>query len=168
MHTHTLTHAQAHTHTVAELRTPQRQSPRRQNIPIMPPQFSSLAFSSFLRVCVEREGESQTDRPREEREIKREGEGAQERAEGGGKVAVEKVLLWFWLHLAGLCIIPLSVKAVLSVTSLPWRPYAHQNLLFFLSNSNFEWICSLHFTSQLCSPVCKVFVSRERRRLMCL
>ena len=56
--THTHTHARTHTHThtpastVAELRTPQRQSPRRQNIPIVPPRFSSLAFSSFLRVCV--------------------------------------------------------------------------------------------------------------------
>ncbi len=52
--THALTHTQAHTHThtVAELRTPQRQSPRRQNIPIMPAQFSSLAFFSLLCVCV--------------------------------------------------------------------------------------------------------------------
>lgn len=47
---HSLTHANthSHTHTVAELRTPQRQSPRRQNIPIVPLQFSSLAFSFIL------------------------------------------------------------------------------------------------------------------------
>ncbi|KAI9546848.1 hypothetical protein NQZ68_022793 [Dissostichus eleginoides] len=53
-HTHSHMHSHTHTgtHTEAELWTPQRQSPRRRNIPIVPPQFSSLAFSSFLRVCI--------------------------------------------------------------------------------------------------------------------
>lgn len=99
MHAHTRTHTHTHSHikgahAVAELRTPQWRSTRRQNIPIMPPQFRS-GFLFVFCLCVSECGwrwVRNTERERDTREKERggvnkwKGEGIWEaELKGGGK-----------------------------------------------------------------------------------